>query len=241
MLMQIPLQSAQIDREEMLRYLGHNGQEIDQELLAAIEESCVTIANAATARAVTRRMTVKDCREDLVTLEGTDFALPGRDIAAHLAEAKEIVMMAVTLGTKVDQSIDIARRRDMMRSLLLDAAASAAIESACNVAEEMEAEQASQEGFLFHGSRFSPGYGDLPLSLQPAWLELLNAGRQIGLTCSPSLILLPRKSVTAVFGLYDEPPNSGIRQSCDACTVYENCILRKNGRPCWQKNGEAER
>ena len=49
--------------------------------------------------------------------------------------------------------------------------------------------------------RYSPGYGDLPLSVQPALLDALDAGRRLGVTLTESLLMVPMKSVTAVVGI----------------------------------------
>ncbi|MBR3258643.1 MAG: vitamin B12 dependent methionine synthase, partial [Eggerthellaceae bacterium] len=46
-----------------------------------------------------------------------------------------------------------------------------------------------------------PGYGDLPLEVQPDLLGLLDASRRLGITLSDSLLMSPTKSVTAIVGL----------------------------------------
>lgn len=56
----------------------------------------------------------------------------------------------------------------------------------------------------FAARRFSPGYGDLPLSLQPAMLRLTGADRMLGVQAGPSFLMTPMKSVTAVVGLAPE-------------------------------------
>ena len=49
--------------------------------------------------------------------------------------------------------------------------------------------------------RFSPGYGDLPMNIQPDLLELTNARRDLGLTVGSNYMLSPIKSVTAIAGI----------------------------------------
>ena len=44
-------------------------------------------------------------------------------------------------------------------------------------------------------------YGDLPLELQPQILSVLNAGRLLNISLSKSLLMTPKKSVTAIAGL----------------------------------------
>ena len=57
--------------------------------------------------------------------------------------------------------------------------------------------------------RYSCGYGDLPLSLQPDFVRVLDTPRKIGLACTPSLLLTPQKSVTAVWHCEKPRPNPG--------------------------------
>jgi hypothetical protein len=76
--------------------------------------------------------------------------------------------------------------------------------------------------------RFSPGYGDLPLDIQPALLAVLDAERRIGLTCTQSLILLPRKSVTALIGLGESlPAREQKAGSCEGCSLSKTCSINK--------------
>ena len=79
--------------------------------------------------------------------------------------------------------------------------------------------------------RFSPGYGDLPITLQNQLLDLLDAPRRVGLTASASHILIPRKSVTAILGVSDRPVAQGAR-SCVSCPAWAGCQYQKAGGHC---------
>ena len=50
--------------------------------------------------------------------------------------------------------------------------------------------------------RFSPGYGDVPLTVQKDFFRLLPC-QKIGLTLMDNLIMAPEKSVTAFIGIKD--------------------------------------
>ena len=54
------------------------------------------------------------------------------------------------------------------------------------------------------GVRFSPGYGDLPLSTQKDFIRILNTERLAGVTINENYLMNPRKTVTAVCGLKKE-------------------------------------
>ena len=49
--------------------------------------------------------------------------------------------------------------------------------------------------------RFSPGYGGVSLSCQEDILSFLDAQRKLGITLNSSLMMIPKKSVTAFIGI----------------------------------------
>ena len=63
------------------------------------------------------------------------------------------------------------------------------------------AELLKAEG-VFLKPRFSPGYGDLPLSMQTDIFRVLDCPRKVGLTLNNSLLMSPSKSVTAIMGIH---------------------------------------
>ena len=156
--------------------------------------------------------------------------LEGVDIAAHLEDCTAVYLLALTLGPGPDSLIRRAQATDMEQAVLLDACASAAIEHAAATAEETLRAQAAENGEFLTG-RFSPGYGDFPITFQRELLHLLDAPRAIGLTVSESGILLPRKSITAVLGLSARPV-TGRLAGCRHCLLYEKCQKRKEGDFC---------
>jgi len=222
-----------IDKGEVLRYLGHRGQQLTEELEQMVDEMLELCARLAKPRWTHRRMSLEAAGSPVV-LEGGALRLEGADIAAHLAGACEAAVMAVTLGVEVEGRIRRLELADMVRSLVLDAAATALTETACDACQEEIARAAGEDG-LVTGARFSPGYGDLPLTVQPDILRVLDTQRKIGLTCTASLILLPRKSVTAVIGLFPRdkrPVKQRGRRSCDSCARRMTCTFRRDGGSC---------
>lgn len=208
-----------IKKSEVLRYLGYRGQALGEGLDRAVDEAVETCRRLARPR-YTYRVFETRREEGGVRLAGTGILLPGRDIAAFLEGAARCALLAATLGVEVESRIRVLERADLTAALLLDAAATAAVEAVCDEAQAALADEAER---LFPGGRYSPGYGDLPLSLQPEILAALDAGRRIGLTCTDRLLLLPRKSVTAAVGLFPEPAAEP-GGSCDRCPLRENCI-----------------
>ena len=149
-----------------------------------------------------------------------DAAVKGLHIQAKDAHGKKL-----TVSAEADKLIRQAAVTDMTESLAYDCLCSAAIEQVCNRAEEE----------IFAGSkvyrtwRFSPGYGDLPISLQKELLYALNAQRRIGLTVTANSLLIPSKSVTAIIGVSDEPITQHKKGGCAECNMRGRCAFSKEG------------
>lgn len=107
------------------------------------------------------------------------------------------IVFAVTTGIGVDRLLNKLSITSQSKYFITDAVGSAAAESLCDYVDDM-----LRKGDKQH--RFSPGYGDLSLDVQPKILELLCANKNIGLTLNKSLLMTPVKSITAIMGVYDE-------------------------------------
>lgn len=81
----------------------------------------------------------------------------------------------------------------------MDAAATTAVEHVADGIEQAIDQKFNMQG-LVRRWRFSPGYGDWPIQAQPEMLRLAKA-HEIGISLTSSLMLTPRKSVTAIIGL----------------------------------------
>ena len=90
----------------------------------------------------------------------------------------------------------------MAKAVLTDGCGSAWVEAGC---DEAEGELSERLPGRFLTDRFSPGYGDLPLSLQPTLCGALDTQRTLGLYVTDSCLLNPGKSVTAIVGVADRP------------------------------------
>ena len=207
---------------EALRYLGVE-QAPPPDLLQQVEQACARLLPHCRPRYVWRQI----AKADLPSL-GLD--LPGEDIHTLLRDCETAVLFALTLGEGAELLIRRAGLRSPTDALVLDACASAACEAACDKLQAMLEGQLCKDG-LHPTDRFSPGYGDLPLTVQKPLLELLDAQRRCGITLSPTFIMTPRKSVTAIFGLAERPQGKRAR-GCGFCSMKTNCSFRKAGITC---------
>lgn len=116
----------------------------------------------------------------------------------NLQGCRETFVFAVTLGLGVDRLLTQLSFVSPSKHFITDALASAMAEAAADKAEEII------KGTLVCRPRFSPGFGDLSLELQPRLLELLNAQRLLGITTNKTMLMSPRKSVTAIMGIKND-------------------------------------
>ncbi|MCL2674649.1 MAG: methionine synthase [Defluviitaleaceae bacterium] len=210
-------------KSEILRYLGHKNQQVPDELHTMIDECLAQMQGVIVPRQIHREFDIT-ADSGGISLAGTEIVLRGRDIAKHLHECDKAVVIAATLGAEADRLIVKWKHADLTRCLILDACATQLIEQYCDRIELEIREKAVASGFMAT-RRFSPGYGDFPLEIQPQILNLLHAETRIGLTCTDSLILLPRKSVTAIIGL---GKNLSVAVGgCISCDMRAACNYRK--------------
>ncbi len=217
-----------ISYNEALRYLG--GQDVGcledaaPELLSAMDSCAKLLMDTARPRAVWRLFSLApDGR-----VEGTSFKPEGADIRNLLASCSDAILIAATLGSDVDALLRQWQLRDMAKAAILDAMASSAVENVCdNLCADLQ--KTLEPRFLT--GRFSPGYGDFPLTQQRELCQLLDVSRRIGVSLTASGLMLPQKTVTALIGVSDNPQPQN-RRSCDNCRLSSSCLYRKKGSHC---------
>ncbi len=208
-----------IDKKEVLRYRGHKGGSIPQQLDNVTDEIIEKIKEYITPRFVAGRFAI-GMEENGVLLEN-GLLLQGQDIKKHLAGCDECYIFCATAGVGADSFIRQNTARGSLYSLVADGAATAAVEAICDSVENSLRESLRPENRWLTW-RYSPGYGDFPFTQQPDILALLKADRMIGVTCNQSCMMIPAKSVTAVMGIAKTKPGEKTR-SCDRCPNKENC------------------
>lgn len=214
-----------ININEVLLYLSYRGGELPPELEHDISLCAEAIMSAARPRLTYRIFPVEDGQP-----VGAGLHLEGKDIQRHLESCREAVLMAATLGPDVETLLMRTQITDMAKALIMDSCASAAIENVCDNFESDLRQEYTKKG-LYLTDRFSPGYGDMPISQQAGFCDTLDVRRRIGLTVSASGILIPRKSVTAVLGASDAPRKRR-SSGCANCSMFRSCTIRRDGRIC---------
>ena len=156
--------------------------------------------------------------------------LPGEDVHKHLTGCGQAILLAVTLGPGVDAQIRRAGVGDIAAGVASDALGSALAEQAADAAEAQLRQWAATEGKYLTG-RFSPGYGDWDIAVQPLVAAALDTVRKAGLCVTDTNLMTPRKSVTALLGVSDHPVK-GQLAGCGHCVLRTRCEYRKRGKTC---------
>ena len=203
-----------LSRYQWLQRMGYEGKP-DIDLLMQLAEAEEKLFAAAMPQGIYRVMPV-----EAITPHG-------EAIKKHLEGCDEVAIMGVTLGAMVDNLIRTSQVRNMAEAFILDCGASVLVE---RIASDLES-CVMREQEKYTTVRYSPGYGDYPVTLQAELIWLMDAHRKIGLTVNKNFMLTPQKSVTAVMGMSDHPV-SGYLATCEECTIREKCELRKKGKNC---------
>ena len=203
-------EAPEIRRREVLRYAGvradaakktsndGSGQtDMADGMEALLEDVIRQASDALTYRAACLRLTLDAGAKELSLAEY--FSASG-NLMKNLSGCSEVILFAATVGAGIDRLIRRYERIEPARSLLFQAYGAERVESLCDLINQDINRCVSEFGWSTH-PRFSPGYGDLSLEIQPVLLSLLDAERRLGITLGTSLLMSPSKSVTAVIGL----------------------------------------
>lgn len=216
-----------LNRAEAMRYMGYKNQKPSDNIVSLIDE-CENVLLSLIKPRYTYKVFELDKSDNMIYVKGTSLGFEGNDIRSHLSECDRCILMCATVSADVDKIIRSYETTDMTKAVVTDCLASAAVEQVCNQAEAEIKTSLKDYNFTW---RFSPGYGDFPLSIQPEFLKVLDAQKRIGLNCTDSLILIPRKSVTAVIGISENEISKG-KRGCICCSMRDRCEYRKRGDHC---------
>ncbi len=196
------------ERKEALRYL--RARQNDERAGVLADTVYLKLRNEVQARHVLQK---HGCTVDAegVTLD-CGVRLTSKDLARHLKGCDKLLLLAATLGSRIDVAIRRLAVGSVAEGAAAQAVAAALIESYCD-----EVQQKADTDGLAQRPRFSPGYGDWKLEEQKLLFPILNCSKLIGLTLTEGMMMAPSKSVTAVIGLSE-----------DVACVWNKCMTCGN-------------
>lgn len=211
-----------IDVDQVLR-----GQGADPEAVSERSPNLVEIAQRAIDEGfrllepalLYQRFSVERLVHERILLEGGG-ELKGALLAQHLAPAAEVIVILCTIGFGLENLVKKSMATDFVYALALDGLGSAGVEALANAACRQFEIEAKTAG-LAASIPLSPGMVDWGVEDgQPQIFKLLH-GEEIGVTLTPSSIMLPRKSLSMVLGLGEDMADLG--KPCDFCSMRETC------------------
>jgi hypothetical protein len=207
-----------IDRAETKRYAGMGRSIHFPE--AIVSEACSIVMLEKHVKTVWT-LYEYDCTSGCIN---GDYKIVSKGLLKHLSGSKQIILMSATVGEGVEAaSKKYFEQGEYALGLLIDAAATAAVEQAADALCNMLSGQFENKGSTLT-SRFSPGYGDWALEEQEQVAPLAHVDA-IGVHLTNSKMLIPRKSITAVVGLRTANAKDD-KTGCSKCT-QKDCIMRR--------------
>ncbi len=203
-----------IDPKEVAVYLGYySANGIDKK---TITEAISEFKNNSDFRAC--------CVKVPVRISGNSVDLgfmqvESKSLRKNLDGCDEAYILAATTGISSQRLIEKNSVISPIKGIVTDCVGSAAIEAFC---DKINLSLSDNPDFL--RPRFSPGYGDLCIDCQRKIVDFLCANKNIGLSLTESLMMVPKKSVTAIIGIGKEK-NKCKGNGCMTCKS-EKCPYR---------------
>ncbi len=217
---------TRINRAEALRYMGYT-EEPDARISAVIDECEQELLKEARPQFVWRVFNILRNERGLY-LSDCDFALEGKDIAEHLRGCDKAAVVCSTLSSDADRYLKKLDVSDSMKALISDALGNALIEQVNeNARQDILANMPGYSTTWCYGA----GYGDFPLDCAPMLIASVDAVRKIGVCCTATKMLTPRKTIIGVIGLYRGELDKK-RKSCEDCNAKDTCKFRAYGARC---------
>ena len=213
-----------VDAKETRRYAGLQKADFSE---AMIEDAC---SEAQLLIQPKGNWEIYNYDSETQTILGnTPIQLQGKSIGNHLQGCEKVILLTATVGEAIEEQVTKSfEEGHYTAAILLDAAATTAVEQVADNMEKTIFNEVKRQGYMMKW-RFSPGYGDWPIQQQPEILELAK-GSVIGVSLTESLMLMPRKSITAIIGLYhpapDCPAEPAKKHDCSQCSKLD-CLSRK--------------
>ncbi len=198
--------------KDILYCLGYGNKEPDEKTKSLIDKIRDDTVSGIKPKAV----------HGTFPTENLNFS--GCDIKEHLNGSEECILFAATLGTESERLSALYQKKDMEEAVIFDCVCDAYIEAFSDEYCDELLKEYRQRG-LYLNTRYSPGYGDFGIEHQKEFITLLNCERSIGLTVNDSSVLLPRKSITGVMGIFSFPPK-GKARGCAACNMFKTCKMK---------------
>ena len=190
-----------IERKNLIKLLGGSkGRAFSRALGIKVHDGARALYRLMNPRLLFIKERIKKAEGGRVYLD-SGMTLKSPKLSRTLRDSEEIVCFITTIGGEIDSEINaMMRQGHLSDAFVMDALGSVAVES---VAEQFHRLMQSRYGENDKAVtlRFSPGYCDWPVEEQKKLFQLFDSNTT-GIELKESCLMMPRKSISAVFGAY---------------------------------------
>jgi hypothetical protein len=190
-----------IAREDLIKRLGgKNERAFSRSLRSKVQHGVRTLYRLMKPRTLFAKERIKKVGNGRVCLyDGMTLKSP--KLSRSLCDSEELICFVTTIGTEIDLEIaGMMSRGRLSEAFIMDLAE--------QFHRRMERQCSKEKKAVT--LRFSPGYCDWSIEEQKKLFELFDS-KTAGIELKESCLMIPRKSISAVFGVYpvngDTVPN----------------------------------
>jgi hypothetical protein len=202
----IPVPKLDLPIAAIKRRLGYPSAESNMEdnIGRLFKHALETAKEIMSPSAILQYRSILSINEDMIHFRNDNFTIMSKQVSKLLCRAKQAVFFFCTIGSALESEVEnLHKQNRITESVLLDAVGSEAADAVADYIHHQVIQTGAREKGLAITPRFSPGFGDWPVTVQGRFLEQCQAHR-IGISVNESFLMHPRKSVSAVLGLVSE-------------------------------------
>jgi len=192
------IEEKRVLRELRIPRLKHVKELKEEGVAKAIKQAIDAAYTLIHGRACYKTYRIVDVQRDRVTTEASDTIFFGANMVKLLAKSDYATLLATTIGPELERKVDHLKKTHTADAYFLDVVGGWMADYMADRVDAIVQSEVTRSGYA-RTMRYSPGYGDWDLTVQRELLGLVEA-KSIGLSCTETYILQPRKSVTAVIG-----------------------------------------
>jgi len=197
----VRMQDVAIPKKQIVRRLGYPSEgEINGDAYQIFVQELDRAPSLLDPVGVYCLLNVASKNEKRMTFLDSDFVIQSKQVVKLLRDSNPVVLFMVTIGPGLEDEVNrLFQKNDMARGFILDAIGSETADAAADRMHHQVLKRLSEERRFSITPRFSPGYGDWPVTVQKDFLKTCG-GASIGISVNDSFLMTPRKSVSAVLG-----------------------------------------
>jgi hypothetical protein len=191
-----------IPRHKILKRLGYNSRtiEISGESMNEVDRAIQRASDLVNLKGTCIRKGFTS-EAGTVIIEADEGCIGSVKLCGLLENSDQMLLMGLTGGPDVAAEIvSLQKAGRMTEAVVIDAAAGEIVDEGFEWLATLYSGELRREARSLTTRRFSAGYGDFDLGFQEDMFRLLELDR-IGVEITESCILIPEKSVTAVYGI----------------------------------------